>query len=401
MKPLLFRDIAVRNITVPVPPVTGANHNSRPVANLFDYSNTFRDRSQSFRDRSQSFKRRRRDEQDELLDAVYDLTNDFPPVAPPERPAVDVANIKSVLVEATTMAEGLRPVLDREDLPQESRAIVTMLITLVKLVGTVVEKGIEPISATVVGCGATTSRNFAQAARRMANPAAQQQKNLAGQKELVDALNRADTESIIFGANLGGAETAHRGTLNANFTADLKNRTVGGVEGQPEAAVAESLRVVDDALACVENIEFLGQRTQPYKVPGQNNNSGFCSMPVRLSFNDRDSRMHFERTVRSYTGLKVSQSLPTSIRNQMAAFRRALEQRYDGDIIMTRPNVRNLTFVAFRKEGGVGKWNSLEESFPIPLDIMLPGYKVRETVALPDVGGGVSGADGDGGMAEG
>jgi len=400
MKPLLFRDIAVRSITVPVPPVTGTNRNPRPVANFFDDSRTFRDRSHSQ-------KRRRHDDdrhagRDELLDAVYDLTNDFPPVAPPERPAVDVANIKSILVEATTMAEGLRPVLDREDLPQESRAIVSMLVTLVNLVGAVVEKGLEPLSATVVGCGATTSRSFAQAARRMANPTAQQPKIAAGQKELVEALKRSDTESVLFGANLGGAETAHRGTLNANFTADLRGRTVGGAEGQPGTVLDESLRVVDDALACVENIEFLGQRTQPYKVPGSGVESGFCSMPIRLSFSDRDSRMHFERTVKSYTGLKVSQSLPSPIRKQMAAFRRALEARYTGDIVMTRPDHRSLRFVAFRKEGGVGKWNSLEESFPIPLDIMLPGYKVRETVTLPELaGGGGSGADGDGGMAEG
>jgi len=393
MKPLLFRDLAVRSLTVPVPPVTGVNRNPRPVANLYDDSRTFRDRSQSF-------KRRREDGQDDLLDSVYDLTHDFPPVAPPDRPAVDVANIKSILVEATSMAENLRPILSREDLPQESRAIVSMLVTLVNLVGAVVEKGIEPLTTTVVGCGAaTTSRTFAQAARRVAGQASQPPRPPAGQKELIDALKKSETESILFGANLGVSEMAHRGTLNANFTADLRGKTVKGAEGHPEV-LDESLRVVEDALSCVENIEFLGQRTQPYKVPGQAADTGYCSMPIRLSFCDRDSRMYFERTVRSYTGLKVSQSLPSSIRNQMAAFRRALETRYPGDFIMTRPNLRSLAFVASRKEGGEGKWIPMGEVFPIPLDIMVPGYKVRENVVLPEVAGAVSGADG-GAMAEG
>ena len=376
MKPLLFRDLAARHI--PVPPVTGYNNNSRPVANYYDDSHTFRDRTYSN-------KRRRRDGQDELLDAVFDLTNDFPPVAPPEKQHVDVASIKGVLVEATAMAEKLKPILQREDLPDESRAIVSMLVSLVDLVGAVVEKGIEPISAAVVGGGSVAGRGFASAARRLANPTPRRDPHDIHRKELVEALKRSDTESVLFGADLGGSVVAHRGTLNAGFTADLRKRTVGLAEGRPGGSLEESLRLVDDALACVENIEFLGPRSQPYKPPGETVAQNYCSMPVKLTFADRDSRMNFEKTVRDNTGLKVSQSLPPVIRKQMAAFRRALESRYKGDMIMTRPDPRTLEFAAYRKEGGVGKWISLRECFPIPLNILQPGYSLVETVTLADV----------------
>ena len=378
---------------MPVPPVTGTNNNSRPVANLYDDSRTFRDRTYSN-------KRRRRDGQDELLDAVFDLTNDFPPVAPPDRPAVDVASIKTVLVEATAMAENLKPLLGREDVSTDSKAIVSMLVTLVNLVGTVVEKGIEPISSIVVGVNATSSRSFAMAARKIANPPQLPPKNVPGKKELVEALNKSELESVLFGANLGGSAVAHRGTLNAAFTADLKRRTVAGADGQPGAVVDESLRVVEDALSCVDNVDFLGLRSQTYKVPGSEAESDFCSMPIRLSFPDKDSRLNFERTIRTNTGLKVSQSLPPMIRNQMAAFRRALESRYIGDMIMARPDPRSLEFIAFRREGGVGKWLPLRESFPIPPEIMLSGYKVSE-VTLPDGAGLAEGAEGGDGMAVG
>jgi len=370
----LFRDLNSRNFYVPVPPVTGTNNNSRPVANLYDDSSTFRDRTYSN-------KRRRRDGQDELLDAVFDLTNDFPPVAPPDRPAVDVASIKTVLVEATAMAENLKPLLGREDVSTDSKAIVSMLVTLVNLVGTVVEKGIEPISSVVVGVNATSSRSFAMAARKIANPPHLPAKNVPGKKELVEALKKSELESVLFGANLGGSGVAHRGTLNAAFSADLRKRTVEGADGQPGVVVDESLRVVEDALSCVDNVEFLGLRSQTYKVPGSGVESNFCSMPIRLSFPDKDSRLNFERTIR-------------------AAFRRALESRYDGDMIMARPDPRSLEFIAFRREGGVGKWLPLKESFPIPPEIMLSGYKVSE-VTLPVVAGLAEGAEGGDGMAVG
>ena len=387
MKPLLFRDIAVKSI--PVPPVTGVNNSTRPYANFYDDSRTFRGRSYSN-------KRRRGDGQDELLDSVFDLTNDYPPIVPPDRPAVDVASIKTVLVEATTMAENLRPILDRDDIPQDSKAIVAMLVTLVNLVGAVVEKGVEPLSAAVVGSGATTSRGFANAARRIANPTHQTNRFVPGRKELAEALKKSDVEAVLFGANLGDSGIAHRGTLNASFTADLKKRTVETAGSQPGTNLDEALRVVEDALSCVENVEFLGQRSQPYKPPG-GGTAEFCSVPIKLTFPDKDTRMNFERTVRANTGLKVSQSLPPVLRGQMAAFRRALEGKYKGDLIMTRPDPHRLEFVAYRKEGGAGKWDQLPDTYQIPPQCMLPGFKSPDVIVLPPCGAATDGgSEGDG-----
>ena len=110
MKPLLFRDIAARSI--PIPPVTSLNSNNWPYANFYDESRTFHDRINST-------KRRRRDGLDDLFDAVFDLTNDFPPVVHPDQPAVDVASIKTILVEATAMVEHLKPLLGREEILQD------------------------------------------------------------------------------------------------------------------------------------------------------------------------------------------------------------------------------------------------------------------------------------------
>ena len=394
MKPLLFRDILPAGL---IPPVTGVNGNFRPYANSFDQTRIFRDRTGS------GAKRPRRDGQNELLDAVYDLTRDFPAVSPPDRPALDVAAIKTVLVEATTMVDGLRPILDREDASNDSKAIVRMLQTLVNLVGTVVEKGLEPVSAAVVGvAGNTTGRGFASAARRLANPPPPQPKPpTPGKRELIEALEKSDKEAVLFGANLGVAAMAHRGTLNANLTADLQRKVVSKAEGKTDAQMTESMRIVEDALSCVENLEFMGQRTQPYINVREGATGTFCSMPVKLSFQDRDSRINFERSVREYTGLRVVQSLPRSVREEMAVFRKAMEERYPGKIIMTRPNSRTLEYIALMKEDGEKRWSECVERHPIPMGIMLPGFVKSGGVVLPDVGPLPYDDDGGGDMEEG
>lgn len=381
MKPLSFRDIAPRNVNVP--PVTGVRNSLAPHANAFDSSGTFRDRSGSQ-------KRRRRDGQDELLDTVYDLTNDFPPASQPEKPTIDVAAIKHLLVEAASQVEGLQPLLEKEDSSPEAKAIFSVFRTFVNLVGAVVEKGVEPISTAVVGVsGNPAGRGFAAAARRLATQAPQPPE--PGKKELLDALKKAETESVLFGANLGNAASAHRGTLNANFTADLRNRTLEKNAGQPKPVLDESLRLVEDALSCVDNLEFLGQRSKAYTLPG-GKESNYCSMPIKLTFGDKDARVNFERTVRSSTGLRVSQSLPQEIRNHMAAFRKALEGRYEDHIIMVRPDPKSLSYVALKKIDGEEQWTTCFESLPIPPGIMLPNFKAAPVILPPPMD---SGGEGD------
>ena len=395
MRPLLFRDVLPP--TIVVPPVTGVNGNNNPYANLFDRSGAFRDRAGS------GTKRPRTDGQEELLNSVYNLTRDFPPLELPGKPAVDVASIKSILVEAVAMVGSLEPVLGREDASVDSKAVLNMLKTLVGLVGAVVEKGIEPLATAVVGVGgAPTSRRFAAAARGLANPVASvPPPPPPGRRELVEALKKSEKEAVVFGVNLGAAGLAHRGTLNANFTTDLQRKVVEKAEGKPEAGVRESLRIVEDALSCAESVDFMGPRSNPYVNQREGATGSFCSMPVKLSFQDRDTRINFERTVRENTGLRVIQSLPKPVREEMALFRKAMECRYPGKIILARPNVRSLEFTALMKNDGDKKWVECQETVPIPIGVMLGGFVATARVVLPDVVGDAVDGDGEMDMAAG
>ena len=374
MKPLSFKDIRVT-----IPPVTGVNGNNQPYANVFDSSRTFRDRAGS------GVKRPRRDGQDELLNSVFDLTRDFPAPTFPDRPALDVASIKSTLVEAAAAAEAVKPLLDKEGVPDEYKILAQSNIALTKLVGILIEKGFEPLAAG--GGGGAAGRSYASAARRAtgAPPSTAPKPPFPGKKELLDALEKSERESVMFGANLGNVVIANRNTLNVNLTSDLQRRAVGKAADKPETVVQESLRLVEDALSCVDSLEFLGPRSKPVSNTRGVEDGSFCTMPVRLEFPDKDSRINFERTVRDHTGLRAVQSLPQSIRNEMAVFRKAMEDRYRDEIIMTRPNPSSLEFIAFRKRDGEKKWKACVETHPIPLGIMLPDFRVSSTVALPEV----------------
>jgi hypothetical protein len=144
---------------------------------------------------------------------------------------------------------------------------------------------------------------------------------------------------------------------------------------------AEAIRVTDDALSCVSDMEFIGTRSEKAK-----DRSGaekpYFTMPVKLKFEDREARINFEKQVKNTTGLKAVMSLPKPIRIEQAAFQKALRDRYKSDFIMVRPDPRTLRLISFRKEGGEGRWFRGEEELVLQPGTMLPGYKARENIDL-------------------
>ena len=170
----------------------------------------------------------------------------------------------------------------------------------------------------------------------------------------------ADKTGLIFDANLGPVSVANRSALAHNLTTGLRAAAIDVAANKPNEAV-EGVRLASDALSCVVKVEFLGQSSRKAKPILTADDDGderaveqsFCTMPVRLEFEDRSGRLHFQRTMRYKCGLKASMSLPFGVRVAQKAAHAELKQEYPGMIVMVRPKVESLSFVALkvRKSG--------------------------------------------------
>ena len=147
-------------------------------------------------------------------------------------------------------------------------------------------------------------------------------------------------------------------------------------------------------------MEFLGQRTKRFannRDPDDPKNNTYCTLPIRLDFQDRGSRMHFERTIRERCGLRATMSLPTLIRKELAAFNKAVRSLYPDKIIMTRPDIPSLRLVAFMKEDGERVWRDCPMFHHIPHNILDPSYTPASSLILRGpADGGANGASGGG-----
>jgi hypothetical protein len=52
---------------------------------------------------------------------------------------------------------------------------------------------------------------------------------------------------------------------------------------------------MDDALSCVSDMEFLGAKSKKFLKEGDMRSNTFCTMPVKFRFDDKHSRINFEK----------------------------------------------------------------------------------------------------------
>ena len=362
-----------------IPPVTGFNKSLAPVANLFDTSN-------NFRQRTISLGKRRRGPDGESLDNVFDLSREFPPLRTPAPLAIDTLGIKSLLVEAAKMETVVKTIIEKGDPNGESVGLAKSVVALYSLVEGLIEKAILPLcnGGGTGGLGGLNPSQSGRPGRPAVAPAPPPKPT--GERELREAMERADTESVLYDANLGQAITFNRAKLSANLSAGLKSSAISKA-GDDGTDVSEAVRLLDDAFSGVEDVDFLGQASATYnnsRKADDPKNGKFCTMPVKLRFVDRDSRIYFENTVRKVAGLKATQSFPKKIREEMNSFMSRVRAENPGLIVMVRPDSRSLRLNAFTKRDGEKSWSKYHESVAIPLGIMLP------SAAAPLAGAGAS-----------
>ncbi len=275
------------------------------VSNLFDASGNFRQRQGSFK------RPRVEGGGGGSRDAVYDLSRDAVAATLPVQPKLDIGRIRGLMVKANEAATAIRSRISDGTASAEIVELASSSIALLDLISAVVEEGIVPMSSSAVAptfAVVAGSRNVPNAP---AKPRPEQ-----GTAELRAALIAAEKTAVIFDADLGPSPVANRTALNIAFSTGLRDATIKAADesgGDP----AEGVRVVSDALSCADNVDFLGQTTvrkidkrdpcKPIALP-------FCTMPVKLDFPDKNTRIHFEKTVRKHCNLKASISLPKPIR---------------------------------------------------------------------------------------
>jgi hypothetical protein len=295
------------------------------------------------------------------LDRRFDLTREFPPLVFPPKQAVDLDAVSAALVGAAKLAPAIKTLAESgDDVDPDSKKIAEFSLSVLGLLEVMWERVLRPLAAGPSG-PASGGR-----AADPPPPAAD-----ADRKALADALAISDKTAILYDANLGTVPIANRQKLCHALSVGIRAAAVAKAEGKG-ADPGEAVRLADDALSLVNNMSFMGQASAPPNKE-RNPDAKHCSMPIRVEFEDRGARIHFERTIYAQCGLRATMSLPKPVRIAQKKFLDSVRGSYPDEIVMVRVDTEKLRFNVFHKPDGGPKWLAGAEWMAIPFNILTGG----------------------------
>jgi hypothetical protein len=189
-------------------------------------------------------------------------------------------------------------------------------------------------------------------------------------KKLRQALSKAEKSVTIFDLDLGPVPMINRESLSRKVTLLLheKARTAGIYKDNPDAA-SESM---DDILSCA-SIDFLGKgSTLFYNTRDTTDvrNNKMCTVPVKLTFRDKNSRFQAEQTLKKACKVKCSTPYPKKLRMLIDSFVKECKVIKPGCFILTKVDIEKLCVTArARTDDG---WVVIDNKVSIPLDLLDP-----------------------------
>ncbi len=95
-----------------------------------------------------------------------------------------------------------------------------------------------------------------------------------------------------------------------------------------------------------------------------------CTVPVKLTFRDKNSRFQAEQTLKKACKVKCATPYPKSLRNLIDSFVKDCKKVKSGCFILTKVNIEKLCITArARTDEG---WENLDKTVNIPLDLLDP-----------------------------
>ena len=186
-------------------------------------------------------------------------------------------------------------------------------------------------------------------------------------RRIKQSLREAEKRSVIFNLDLGPVPAMNKDTLARKVTLALSDKAK---EGNHDYNLADAEETIDDVLSC-SKLEFLGSNSRKFhsnKNPNDPRNGKFCTMPVRMDFKDKETRIQAEISLRKICKVSCSTPYPKNLRKLLDNLVKEGKTIAKECFIRTRVNVDKLTIDVHAKDKDV--WRDLGLSQPIPLDIL-------------------------------
>jgi hypothetical protein len=165
-------------------------------------------------------------------------------------------------------------------------------------------------------------------------------------KKFAQAVKEAEKATLVFNMDMGSVSVMNPATMNRKFSLALKAKAAevdGGVNGEPKADTVVQL---DDTLSMVKHMDFFGKATKKAK------DKDFFTIPVKLAYKDRDTRIAAEQNLRKLCKVSCTTPYHSTLRDFMKKIMDEAKAKYKNSYIQTKVDVDGMSLkVSYRQDG--------------------------------------------------
>jgi hypothetical protein len=191
-------------------------------------------------------------------------------------------------------------------------------------------------------------------------------------KKFIQAVREGEKSTLVFNTDMGTVAVMNPNTMNRKFSMALKAKAAevdGNVNGEPKA---DTVTQLDDTLSMVKNIDYFGKTTKQAK------GKDFFTIPVKLTYKDKDTRTTAEQNLRKLCKVSCTTPYHSTLRDVMKKTMEEAKVKYKNCYIQTRVDVDSMSLRLSYRQDGI--WYNDVDKIPLPDSVFDLSNKVRKTV---------------------
>jgi hypothetical protein len=186
-----------------------------------------------------------------------------------------------------------------------------------------------------------------------------------------DAVKEAEKSTLIFNLDLGRTPVLNTDTMSKRATLALTSMAAVAEGRSKENPSTESIAVIDDVLSVVSGIHFFGNTTKTYTYPRDPNKSGaYCTIPIKYDFEDRNTRILAETTLRTKCNVNCTTLYPPILRECIRRVINGTKQAYPGNFVKATVDTGNFCLNVSRRVDKKSPWVHAKGRVSLPKEAL-------------------------------
>jgi hypothetical protein len=187
-------------------------------------------------------------------------------------------------------------------------------------------------------------------------------------RKFSEAIRDAERSTLCFNLNMGNIPLMNKTTISEKASLALAKMAASAEGKLSSTPSADAIAAIDDVTSMVTNMEFYGSSTKEYKGK---DSTGFCTVPVRYQFKDKDQKFFAEKKLRDICKVKCATPYPAIVRECIKQVIDHVRTSHPADFVKVSVLTKDFALkVARRPPGKDNEWIVYPETLRLPDEAM-------------------------------